>query len=91
MRIEGYNQVQQLYNAAKVQREQNVQRKQTTDQVQISNLGMDIQAAKEAVKGAPDIRYDLVEPLKNAIANGTYDVSSESFAEKLLKKYEDTL
>jgi negative regulator of flagellin synthesis FlgM len=91
MRIEAYNQVQQLYNSAKVQKEQNVQRKNTTDQVHISNMGLDIQAAKQAVKGASDIRYDLVEPLKRAIADGTYNVSPESFAEKLMKKYEETL
>ena len=91
MSIEAYNQVQQLYNSAKVQKEQSVQRKNTTDQVHISNMGLDIQTATKAVKGASDIRYDVVEPLKRAIADGTYNVSSESFAEKLMKKYEETL
>lgn len=89
MRIEAYTQVQQLYNSSKVQRDQSVQKKGQLDQVQISSKGMDIQVAKAAVKGASDIRYDVVEPLKAAIANGTYDVSSESFADKLLKKYEE--
>ena len=87
MRIEAYTQVQQLYNSAKVQKEANVSKKGQTDQVQISSMGLDIQAAKAAVKGAEDIRFDKVNPIKEAIANGTYNVSAESFADKLLEKY----
>lgn len=89
MRIEAYTQVQQLYNSSKVQKDQNVRKKGPTDQVNISTVGLDIQTAQAAVKGAADIRYDVVEPLKKAVAEGTYDVSSESFADKLLKKYEE--
>ena len=87
MRIEAYTQVQQLYNSAKVQKEANVQKKGQTDQVQISSMGLDIQAAKAAVKSADDIRFDKVNPIKEAIANGTYNVSAESFADKLMEKY----
>lgn len=89
MRIEAYTQVQQLYNSSKVQKDTSVAKKGATDQVKISSMGLDIQAAKAACKSASDIRYDVVEPLKKAIANGTYEVSSESFAEKLMKKYEE--
>ena len=88
MRIEAYTQVQQLYNSAKVQKDANVTKKGQTDQVQISSMGLNIQAAKAAVKSADDIRFDKVNPIKEAIANGTYNVSAESFAEKLLEKYE---
>ena len=88
MRIEAYTQVQQLYNSAKVQKDANVQKKGQTDQVQISSMGLNIQAAKAAVKSSEDIRFDKVNPIKEAIANGTYNVSAESFADKLLEKYE---
>ncbi len=89
MRIEAYTQVQQLYNSTKVQKEQSIARKGATDQVNISSTGLDIQVASAAVKGASDIRYDVVEPLKQSIQNGTYEVSAESFADKLLQKYEE--
>lgn len=89
MRIEAYTQVQQLYNSSKVQKDNNVAKKNATDQVQISSAGLDFQAAKAAVKSVSDIRMDKVEPLKKAIQEGTYNVSSESFAEKLLQKYEE--
>lgn len=91
MRIEAYTQVQQLYNSAKVQKDQAVLKKGRLDEVQISSMGLDIQAATAAVKGAEDIRYNVCDPLKKAVQDGTYDVSSESFAEKLLKKYEELI
>lgn len=88
MRIEAYTQVQQAYNSSKVVKGQKVSAKGPTDQVQISSFGMDLQVAKASVKAAPDIRYDKVEPLKKAISEGTYEVSGESFADKLMQKYE---
>ena len=89
MRIEAYTQVQQLYNSTKVQKDTAVAKKGKTDQAQFSTMGLNFQTAKAAVAGAPDIRYDVVEPLKKAIKDGSYNVSSESFAEKLLQKYEE--
>lgn len=89
MRIEAYTQIQQAYNSSKVQKGREVSKKGPTDQVKISSFGMDMQAATMAVKNAQDIRMDKVEPLKAAINNGTYEVSGESFAEKLMQKYEE--
>ena len=87
MRIEAYSQVQQLYSSQKVSRENSVQKKGQHDQVQFSTQGLELQKATAAVKGASDIRYDVVEPLKKAIQDGTYNVSGDSFADKLLEKY----
>ena len=56
------------------------------DAVEISNIGRSFQIAKDAVKGASDIREDKVAALKEQIASGTYEVSGESFAEKLMEK-----
>lgn len=89
MRIESYTQVQQLYKANKSAKLQNKVRSSASDQIQISSFGKDIQAAKNAVAAADDIREELTAPLKAGIANGTYQVSGESFAEKLMKKYEE--
>ena len=57
--------------------------------VQISSFGKDIQTAKAAVAGSPDIREELTAPIKAKIQNGTYSVDNGSFAEKLLQKYEE--
>lgn len=89
MRIEAYTQVQQLYNTKKPAKLQGKAHASATDKIQISSIGKDIQTAKNAVAAAPDIREELVAPIRTAVANGTYQVSAESFAEKLLQKYEE--
>ncbi len=89
MRIEAYTQVQQLYQSQKVNRSQKTGGAARTDKVQISSLGKDIQTAKAAVADSPDIREELTAPIKTRIQNGTYAVDNDSFADKLLKKYEE--
>ncbi|MBR6628147.1 MAG: flagellar biosynthesis anti-sigma factor FlgM [Lachnospiraceae bacterium] len=87
MRISAYNQVQQLYQTQKVNKAQQAGKVSRADQLQISSLGRDIQAAKAAVNSSADIREDVIAPIKAKIADGTYEVSGESFADKLLQKY----
>ena len=89
MRIEAYNQVQQLYKAQKVNKAQPAAKAYPVDQLQISSRGRDFQIAKAAVQASPDIREELTAPIKERVQNGTYSVETSSFAEKLLKKYEE--
>ena len=90
MRIEAYSQVQQIYSNNKVGRPQAAKKTgDVRDTVSFSSIGKDIQVAKQAVSAAPDVREDVVAKLKAAIKNGTYDVSGEAFADKLLAKYEE--
>ncbi len=89
MRIEAYTQVQQVYGAKSRAKTQNTAKNAETDRIHISSFGKDIQTAKNAVAAAEDVRSELVAPIKAGIANGTYQVSSEHFAEKLLKQYEE--
>lgn len=89
MRIDAYTQVQQVYNLSKTQKTQKTAKPGVTDRVQISSVGKDIQTAKAAVADAPDIREDVTAPIKERIENGTYEVSTESFAEKLMQKYNE--
>ena len=51
----------------------------------------DYQIAKQAVKDAEDVREDKVNKYKDAIASGTYNVSSQEIAEKMVSKYFDSL
>ena len=89
MRIEAYTQVQQVYGAKKRAKTQNTVKNATSDKIQISSIGKDIQIAKNAVAAADDIRSELTAPIKAGIASGSYQVSGESFAEKLMKQYEE--
>lgn len=89
MRIEAYTQVQQIYNTNKTAKTQSAGKASFKDQLQISSVGKDIQTAKAAVAGSSDIREDMIAPLKEKIQNGTYEVSADSFADKLFAKYEE--
>lgn len=89
MRIEAYTQVQQLYKTQNTKKNQKTSSVSFSDQVQISSVGKDIQTAKTAVANSPDIREEITAPLKKSIQAGTYQVSGESFAQKLLEKYEE--
>lgn len=89
MRIDAYNAISQTYGVKSKYKAGAVAKTGSTDMVEISDFGKELQVAKQAVTSAPDIRADKVAELKSKIANGTYEVSGESFAEKLIAKYEE--
>lgn len=89
MRIEAYNQVQQLYQTKRPSRIKGSMGVTGTDTVQISSMGKDFQTVKAAVAAAPDVREDVTAPIKASMDAGTYEVSVDSFADKLMKKYEE--
>ena len=90
MRIDAISQIQQVYGVGKPRKTSNTSRVSSgRDAVEISSIGKDIQTAKTAVKNAPDVRANRIAELKKQIADGTYNVSGESFADKLLAKYNE--
>lgn len=89
MRIEAYTQVQQIYNAHKTNKAQKASNVSFSDQLELSSMGKDMQVAKQAVQNSPDVREDLVAKYKAQIQDGTYQVSSEFFADKLIRHMEE--
>ena len=89
MRIDAFTQISQLYPTSGTKKTQNSQRTYGKDQVTISRAGAEFHMAQQAIKGAPDVREDLVTNIKQQINNGTYQVSAESFADKLLQRYNE--
>lgn len=88
MRIDALNMVSQVYQASKPSKINKTNAVSRTDEVQISSFGRELQIAKQAVNSASDIRSDLTSSIKSSIDKGTYSVSGEDFASKLLEKYE---
>lgn len=89
MRIEAYTQVQKLYDTKKTKKAIASSNVNTSDQLQISSMGKDIQWAKQAVADSSDIREDVIAPIRAKIQSGTYEVSADSFADKLIQKFEE--
>ncbi len=86
MRIEAYTQVQQVYKTSTTKTGNAKKSKAASDQLELSSMGRDYRVAKQAVAAAPDVREELIAPLKKSVNAGTYQVSTESFADKLLEK-----
>lgn len=56
------------------------------DQVSVSGQAKEIGKLQAAVNNMPDTRTDRVETVKNAVNAGTYNVSGETVAGKVLKE-----
>ena len=89
MRIEAYSQVIQAYQTKKATAPKTTTSTSFRDQLNISSVGKDIQVGKQAVKSAPDVRQELVDRIKASMEAGTYSVTPEQFAEKMIQKYEE--
>ena len=88
MRIDAYNQIAKVYGVQQSAKTQKTQKAYSgSDQLSISQAGRDYQIAKNAVSEASDIREDQVVQLKQMVDSGTYEVTAEDFASKLLEKY----
>ena len=88
MRIDAMNQVSQLYQNNGVKKYSGTTRAAASDRLEISRFGKDIQVAKQAVSAASDVREDRIEAIKTAMANGTYSVSDDVLADKLLESFD---
>jgi len=91
MRIDAYTQmqVQKLQGAKSASRPQAPSaRPSFSDQLFLSSAGKDIQTAKAAVSKASDVRTDLVSSIKEQIKNGTYNVDTADFADKLYSRFD---
>ena len=91
MRIDAYNRISRLYEAqqtSKVKEKEKVD-KTKEDGVEISKVGRDIQVVREGLKQAPDIRYDKVNDIIRRMESGTYSVSAEEVANKIVDNYFD--
>ncbi len=90
MRIGTYNMINQVYGTKNTKKMNNVNSTSYAsfkDEVSFSSVGKDMQIAKTALSTTSDVRESLVNDIKTRIQNGTYEVSNEDFANKLMEAY----
>ena len=73
MRIDALNQISQVYGTNEKRKINYASRVSESDKLEISSFGKDLQT-------------DKVNDLKKQFANGTYHVTAEELADKLLAK-----
>ena len=88
MRIDAYNQIQQIYGTQKLSKtEKKTAGASFQDQLMLSATAQDASTAKKALAATPDVRQNLVSSIKERMDNDTYEVDLDDFAGKLLEKY----
>ena len=88
MRIDAYSAVNQVYQTNMQTRKETVEKKTSRDdKIEISQVGKDMTVAKKAISEAPDLREDKVKAIKEQMEAGTYSVSSEAIADKLINSF----
>ena len=91
MRIDAYNKISQVYQTNAVQKTVKAAGTKAADQLEISRTAKDYQIAKQAVAGTPDLRTDKINDIKSRMESGTYNVSMEEVADKLVESYFEKL
>ena len=77
MRIDAYNAVSQIYKTSSYSKNNKV----------VTNKKAKLyQVAKSAVASTSDVRMDMVNDVKARIQAGTYNISSEDVADKILDR-----
>lgn len=84
MRIDAFNKISELYNSSSVKRTAKVEGSSFSDMLEISQTAKDYQAAKQIVARTPDIRETKINDIKERMAAGTYNVTIEDLANKLV-------
>jgi len=59
--------------------------RQASDSVEISDRSRELARARQAVDDAPEVRADKVADIKKRIEDGTYTVSPQMLARKLME------
>ena len=85
MRIDAYSAVSKVYQtSSQITGKSSKAEESSNDKLEISQTAKNYQVAKSAVAEASDVREDKIADIKNRIAAGTYSVSAEDFADKIL-------
>ena len=77
-------QYQRNESAAQAAEKQAAAASKTTEKVDLSTMARDIQKAKVEVSKLPDVREEKVREVKDQVDKGTYNVSGEQIANKMV-------
>ena len=89
MRIDAFNKISELYKASNVKSTAKANSMSFSDTLEISQTGKDYQVAKQIVAHTPDIRETKVNDIMERMKAGTYNVTIEDVADKLVDEYLD--
>lgn len=88
MKLTGVTSVYTAYQSSNsVSKQKNQTTETQKDTVAISSEARTFQMAMRALNNAPDVRSEIVDPLKARIDSGTYNVSNEDLADSMVDRF----
>lgn len=89
MRVDAVNQISQIYKPSSAKKVNKAGAVSNKDAYEVSQFAKEYQIAKNAVSKTSDVREDKVAEIKEALASGTYNVSAQEIAEKMVSRFFD--
>jgi negative regulator of flagellin synthesis FlgM len=86
MRIDAFNKISELYKAGNVKNASKTKGSSFQDTLEISQTAKDYQTAKQIISRTPDVRETKINDIKQRMEAGTYHVSMEEVAQKIVDK-----
>lgn len=87
MKINGIHNIYEAYQSQMNSSVEKAKKVSEKDQVSLSNNAKDFSSVYKMLSEVPDVRTQKVEQIKQAMNSGTYNVSSEQVAEKILSQF----
>ncbi len=86
MRIDALNKINEIYKSSSVKSTSKAKGSSFNDMLEISQTGKDYQIAKQIVARTPDVREAKINEIKERMQAGTYNVTIEDVADKLINQ-----
>ena len=87
MRIDAFNKISEMYQTSSVKSTAKTKSTSFSDTLEISQSGKGYQIAKQVVARTPDVREATVNDIKKRMEAGTYNVTMQDVANKLVDQY----
>ncbi len=87
MRIDAFNKISELYKTSSVKSTTKAKGASFSDTLELSQAGKDLQVAKQIVARTPDVREATVNEIKQRMEAGTYNITIQDVADKLVDEY----
>ncbi len=75
-----------VYNKEQGQKNKKLDKAKKRDRLVLSEEALELQKAQGNLKDTPKLRQEKITKLKRQVKQGTYNVSGEDIAEKILNK-----
>lgn len=87
MRVDAINRAYEAYSTQKVTASSKTNKVASKDQVALSSQAKDFTSIYKQLQDVQEVRQDKVDTIKERMANGTYNVTAQEVASKMLAQY----